>query len=236
MIFFLATVGTICCVSASAVFLKWKDDIGGKVEYKELRSLVELEPSTHEKELKISKNIIETYLKEINPDYAAWLYIPGTTIDYPVVWPENNQVYLRRSFKGEKRSCGTLFFDSAVQPFTALNTVIHGHNMRSGEMFGSLKKYLDNDYWKKHQFVYLYARGDWKQYQIFSVYQIKNTDLEPYFYLFSTSKDFHEWVDCCMAKSMIQEQKAGEEIKEILTLSTCHGKEEKLIVHAALIE
>ena len=52
----------------------------------------------------------ETRLLQMNPDYAGWIYIPGTPVSYPVVYPENNNEYLDRTFDGQKNPCGCPFF------------------------------------------------------------------------------------------------------------------------------
>ena len=78
-----------------------------------------------------------------NKDMAAWLQIPGTTVDYPVMWtPEDENYYLYRAFDGSENKNGSLILDtdSCLDPLTT-NLIIHGHNMRSGAMFGNLLKY-----------------------------------------------------------------------------------------------
>ena len=88
----------------------------------------------------------ENMLRKQNSEYAAWIFIPDTVISYPIVYPENDRKYLTVGFDQSRHSYGCLFFDSSTQPFSTMNTVIHGHNMRSGDMFGSLKNYLKQDY------------------------------------------------------------------------------------------
>ena len=75
-----------------------------------------------------------------NGDMAAWLQIPDTNIDYPVMWtPKDETYYLYRAFDGSKNKNGCLLLDdeSCVDPLTT-NLIIHGHNMKSGAMFGNL--------------------------------------------------------------------------------------------------
>ena len=80
-------------------------------------------------------------------DFAGWITIDGTKIDYPVMLtPNDGDYYLKRNVNGEDDINGTLFMDprtDLVQRST--NIIIYGHNMKSGAMFGSLKKYLDED-------------------------------------------------------------------------------------------
>ena len=89
---------------------------------------------------------------------AGWLVIPGTNIDYPVMWtPEDENYYLYKDFEGRKNSNGSLILDtdSCLDPLTT-NLIIHGHNMKSGAMFGNLTDYEDPDYYKEHKNICLY--------------------------------------------------------------------------------
>ena len=84
--------------------------------------------------------------------------------------PNDGDYYLKRNVNGEDDINGTLFMDprtDLVQRST--NIIIYGHNMKSGAMFGSLKKYLDEDYWREHaqiRFDTIYEKGT---YEVFAV-------------------------------------------------------------------
>ena len=83
-------------------------------------------------------------LKMVNDDSAAWLYSPGTDIDYPVMKADDYSYYLSHLPDGTYNVNGTLFIDYNNAPdFTDQLTVIYGHHMRSGQMFGSLKGYKE---------------------------------------------------------------------------------------------
>jgi sortase B len=97
-------------------------------------------------------------LKAINKDAAAWLCSPGTVIDYPVMKADNYSYYLRRLPDGTENANGSLFIDYNNAPdFSEPLTVIYGHHMKSGRMFGSLKGYKDQGYYAKHPYMYLYT-------------------------------------------------------------------------------
>ena len=112
-------------------------------------------------------------------DFAGWITIDGTKIDYPVMLtPNDGDYYLKRNVNGEDDINGTLFMDprtDLVQRST--NIIIYGHNMKSGAMFGSLKKYLDEDYWREHaqiRFDTIYEKGT---YEVFAVCQRCSTGI-----------------------------------------------------------
>lgn len=93
-------------------------------------------------------------LKELNEDAKAWIYLPGSEIDYPVVQGEDNDYYLHRDLDGKYLYEGTLFIEAQNEdPFHDFNTVIYGHHMFSGSMFCGLDKYRDRDYFNEHGII-----------------------------------------------------------------------------------
>ena len=101
-------------------------------------------------------------LRALNPDARAWIYLPGTPIDYPVVYCDDNDYYLHRDIEGNYLFEGTPFIDAGNEhPFHDKNTVIYGHNMFSGSMFTSLSKFEDEKFFKEHsRFQLTTAEGE----------------------------------------------------------------------------
>jgi len=99
-----------------------------------------------------------TALQAVNPDAVAWLHSPGTVIDYPVMRAKDYNQYLRHLPDGTYNSNGSLFIDFNCAPdFSDSLTVIYGHNMRSGQMFGSLAGYKEQAYYQAHPYLTLYT-------------------------------------------------------------------------------
>ena len=97
-------------------------------------------------------------LKSLNKDAAAWLYCPGTAIDYPVMRADDYSYYLSHLPDGTQNANGALFIDFNSAPdFSDTLTVIYGHNMKSGSMFGSLKGYKEQGYFDENPYMYLYT-------------------------------------------------------------------------------
>ena len=97
-------------------------------------------------------------LKTINEDAAAWLFSPGTAIDYPVIKADDYSYYIDRLPDGTKNANGSLFIDyNNAADFSGPLTVIYGHHMKSGKMFGSLKGYKEQGYYEKHPQMYLFT-------------------------------------------------------------------------------
>jgi len=97
-------------------------------------------------------------LKDVNNDAAAWLYCPGTVIDYPVMKAKDYDYYLRHLPDGTYNANGSLFIDYNNAPdFSEKLTIIYGHHMKSGKMFGGLKGYKQQEYFEDHPYMYLYT-------------------------------------------------------------------------------
>ena len=95
-------------------------------------------------------------LREKNKDVVAWIYCPDTPINYPVVQAADNEAYLHRLLDGSKNSAGTLFMDFRnSSDFSDWNSVIYGHNMKNGSMFGTLMDYKTQAYFDAHPKVFL---------------------------------------------------------------------------------
>ncbi len=100
-----------------------------------------------------------------NPDVKAFIEIKGTGVKYPVVQSSDNDFYLRRNFLKESNRHGIPFIDYRVDVKNSVNTVVYGHNMKDGQMFGELVNYKDIEYYKQHpviNFDTVYARGEYK--------------------------------------------------------------------------
>jgi len=85
------------------------------------------------------------------PDIQGWISIPGTCVDYPVLQSsaDDPEYYLRRTYKGEHRTAGSIFFQWDCSP-ESKNLVVYGHNMSDGTMFAVLQKMADEAFRKEH--------------------------------------------------------------------------------------
>ena len=100
-------------------------------------------------------------LRETNPDTIAWIYIPGTDINYPIVQTTNNEKYLKTDFQGETNwvvSYGALFLDyHCSSDFSNQNNFVYGHNMNNGSMFAQIANLANNDTFNETRTVYLFT-------------------------------------------------------------------------------
>lgn len=88
-------------------------------------------------------------LREVNPDILGWILIPNTRVSYPFLQGTDNDYYLRRTWRKGSSAVGAIFVEASNSgDLTDFNTVIYGHNMNNGSMFGTLKKYKDLSYFR----------------------------------------------------------------------------------------
>lgn len=90
-------------------------------------------------------------LKKINPDVIAWIYYEDSFINYPIVQGADNEKYLYTMFDGNTGGFGTLFADAATEKaFGQFNTIVYGHHMHNGSMFGDLRKFKNEGFVDEH--------------------------------------------------------------------------------------
>lgn len=120
-----------------------------------------------------------TGLKEENADIYAWIHIPGTSIDYPVLQhPELTDYYLEYNLDGSKGRPGCIYTQLCnAKDWTDDNTVLYGHNMRNGTMFADLHHYADPQFLEENPYVYIFTEDKIRIYQIFAAYEYDNVNL-----------------------------------------------------------
>ncbi|MDE7271126.1 MAG: class B sortase, partial [Acetatifactor sp.] len=181
-----------------------------------------------------------------NEDMAAWLKIDGTVIDYPVMGtPREETYYLYRNFEGrdDQNGCLILDTDSSLDPVTT-NLIIHGHNMRSGAMFGKLTEYEKESYCKEHNIITLHTKECERRYEVIAVFRsqvYKKTDQVFKFYKFfqaDTQEEFDDFYQNIKALSLYDTGVTAEFGDRFITLSTCvyHVENGRFVVVAKEIE
>ena len=186
------------------------------------------------------------WLFEANADMIGWLNIPGTQIDYPVMQtPEDEEYYLRRNFYKEKDKNGCLLMDTDSDiHMSGANLIIHGHNMKSGDMFGTLQDYQDQEYGMEHNKLYLYTRDEKREYELIAVFFSKvylQTDQVFKYYQYFGGEDpdaFDSFYSNIKKLSLYDTGVEAEYGDEFLTLSTCayQTKNGRFVVVAKRIE
>lgn len=114
------------------------------------------------------KNLNWKKLKGVNQDIYAWIYIPGTGVDYPVLQhPSDDSYYLNYNMNGTRGYPGCIYTEKAnSKEFTDFDTVVYGHNMRNDTMFASLHNYEDQTFFNNFPYIYVYTKEKVLVYEI----------------------------------------------------------------------
>lgn len=193
-------------------------------------------------------------LKEQNPDIIGWITIPGTKIDYPVMWsPDNPEKYLIADFNGNYALSGLPFAASGCKISASpdepecTNTLIYGHHMQDGIMFAKLIEYEKQEFADKHRIIYydrIYSDGSYEEfkYEVIGAFKTEvNTgnDHEFRYYDYtdlSDSKSYNEYLRNLSERNLISSNNIEKSQCKLLTLSTCSyhvaGKKGRFVVVA----
>lgn len=91
-------------------------------------------------------------LMAINPDVVGWLTVDGTNIDYPVVQGQTDMEYVNKDVYGEFSLSGSIFLSCVNHPdFTDPYSLIYGHHMANGAMFGNVTDFTEKSYFEEHR-------------------------------------------------------------------------------------
>ncbi len=177
-------------------------------------------------------------LKELNPDFAGWLYLGAEEISYPVVHYSDNDYYLHRTFEGTENFAGTLFIEYQNKPdFTDANTLIYGHNMKDRSMFGRLKFLYENQDYQKDDTFWILTEEHAYKYRIFSM-QVTQMDSDLYTLFYGTGPEFTDYIAKCASESLVPLTLGDyDENSRIVTLSTCRTADtpERFVVQGILV-
>lgn len=213
-----------------------------------------------EKECNKAPGILPKYkeLYELNSDLIGWLSIDGTSIDYPVMQTmEDECYYLRFDFYGEPNQNGCLILDTDSSAGTgtkvcdyangtapSTNLIIHGHTMKSGEMFGNLKLYADEEYGMEHNIIRFDSLYEEREYELIAVFYsqvfYESDDVFKYYKFFQadTQEEFNEWYENIKAMSLYDTGVTAKLGDEFITLSCCsyHVEDGRFVVVGKRVE
>lgn len=229
----LLGLSVICFIACSAYLIKYY-----VIEPYKNKAVLET-PSIDESDTQTtlmankSKHVLAKYkeLLEVNDDFVGILKIPLLdSEDMKVVQCEDNETYLTRNFNSEYSVYGTLFVDyrNKIDNFDT-NTIIYGHKMRDGQIFGHLNYYKDIENYKEYptiKFNTIYEDGTWKIFAAFiaNIYDSQDNGYTfPYLTVnFPSDEKFTEFIEDVKSRSYYTNDsvdiKPGD---NILTLSTC---------------
>lgn len=179
---------------------------------------------------------------DVNEDIYAWVYVPGTKVDYPILQRSgNNDFYLDHDLNGKKASCGSIYTENYNEKdFNDNHTVVYGHNMKNGSMFKSLRNYDDKDFFEENKYIYIYTEADTRVYEIFGAYEYTDEHLLLN-YKTDNAGGFQKYLDMVKkqpdASGHFNRELTVNSSDKIITLSTCiSGKDgSRYLVQGKLI-
>lgn len=161
-----------------------------------------------------------------NADIYAWIYLPDSKIDYPIVQhPTDNYYYLNHNLNGSKGYPGCIYTeDYNTKDFTDPNTVIYGHNMKNETMFAGLHNFEDIQYFDENRYVYIYTPDELLVYEIFAAYEYDDKHLL-YNYDYTNETIYQNYLneigELRSTGGIIKEDIEVTTEDKIITLSTC---------------
>lgn len=175
-------------------------------------------------------------LQAVNPDVVGWIELPGLELGYPLLQGEDNTYYLKHLANRETGINGSIFVDYHNQAdFSDKNTIIYGHNMKDGSMFGTLDHYNKKAIYQKEPYFYIYLRDRVLEYEIISCYA-GSTGSSAYTYEFPTEKEFSNFLEQILSASEYDTGVSVGNADRVVTLSTCvnTNRNYRYLVHGVL--
>ncbi|MBQ2854203.1 MAG: class B sortase [Oscillospiraceae bacterium] len=159
-------------------------------------------------------------LREEGPDIVGWLYGADTPINNPVVQGDDNEYYVNRLPDGTTNANGSLFMDYRNLPdLSDRNTIVYGHNMKSGKMFGSLNKYRTQSYYDTHPVLWLLTPE--QAYRIDLIAGMVTPSDSDTYEVFSSDEEFRLYLEEAVARSTFVSNVDIAAVDRIIILSTC---------------
>ncbi len=152
-------------------------------------------------------------LQEQNPDIFAWLYIPGTGIDLPVLQsPVSDEYYITHDIWGDESGTGAVYTEMPnLMNMCDFNTVIHGNDLEEDSPFKELHRFEEADFFETHETFYLYLPDNVLIYEIFAAYYDESSDILRR-YDYTTYAGCEAYLkDICMGRSMNRNFREGWE-------------------------
>lgn len=211
----------------------------GESEYENIReSVIEEQDPSEEGRPRLVVDF--DALKETNPEVVAWiLFDEPSQISYPVVQSTDNDKYLHTTFEGKRNASGALFVDCENNSdFTDRNTLIYGHNMKNGSMFGRLRQYRDQAFCQANPYFYIYT-PDGKEitYQVFAV-SVIDAASDSYRIHYGNDEEFEDYIETVRRRSLYTTDVEVGKDSHIISLSTCTNRteDERILVQGVKVK
>ena len=177
-------------------------------------------------------------LMEAYPEMVGWVYFEDGHISYPIMQSENNEKYSKLDYTGEEAPTGAIFLDyRSSADFADANSIVYGHNMKDGTMFGSLREYRkDPAYYNDHMYFQIITPQKAYRYLIFEYMDVPETYVL-YDYVSDAALEFVKDAEPVRIKSYMDSEIPVNKDSKVVTLSTCTKKDDlQFVVLGVLVE
>lgn len=155
------------------------------------------------------------------PDVVGWIQLEGEWLDYPVVQGEDNEFYLNHLPNGWMNEAGSIMMDAACNAnFSSELTILHGHHMNRGSMFGNLDKYRDEQFYLEHPTLRLYTPDGDFDVELIAAWTLDGMEFG-YPTQFATDGEFEVFLQQARENSTFVSDVQVERGDRLLMLSTC---------------
>ena len=237
-------IRTIAAVTAVAllgggIYLLVKNDVAQKINWQDIliyaptpMARETLDEAVNNSSDKPSADRVPEYTKKEltaqvrqlsneHSDSVAWLYIPDTNIDYPIMQSGDNDYYAHRATDGSYLYAGSLFMDyRCSSDFSDFNSVIYGHNMGNGTMFADIPNYENEEFFMNHSFGWLTTDDNLRLIDFFAVARTVDTSG-----LYLADPTFEKWDLQLRNCASIYKEIGISADDHLITLSTCTSAE-----------
>lgn len=174
-------------------------------------------------------------LGELSDDAVAWLTIDNTSIDYPVMQGRNNDEYINKDPFGEFSLSGSIFLDSRNRAdFSDPYSILYGHHMEHGAMFGALDDFIKQEYFDQHRTgTLITTSGQDYTIRLFAACKADATEKTVFDPPDSTNEELLKYLK---QKAAIFEPQGVDAHSRILAMTTCQSAEnvERMAVFGTL--
>ncbi len=190
---------------------------------------------TEQTDSRVENPIDFASLRLENPDIYAWIYIPDTNVNYPVLQsPTDDSFYLDHDKDGNSSAAGAIYSQLANSTdFSDPVTVLYGHNMNSGGMFATLHYFENKEFFDSHQDMYIYTDGHIYTYKVIAAYQYDNRHILNSFNFADTAVTQQYFDSVLNPNSLVMNVREGVQLTagsdKIVQLSTCTGDANRLV-------
>ncbi len=250
MLYILLVAACILCIGVLLFFLKKDQEEELSAEQQQEQILEEFtqdvipEAEVLEEPERAELPIDFEGLWEINPEIYAWIEVPDTKINYPILQHEGEDqgYYLTRDLYGKSNQAGSIYTeDYNNKDFQDYHTVLYGHNMKNGSMFHNVRYFADREFFEEHRELYVYMPEKILKYEIIACYEYDDRHLLGMFD-YDDMEAYGEYLEEIMnPRSMYAMIRQGWELDtddKLLTLSTCIANKpnNRRLMQAVLVE